>query len=87
MEALETCIGYWEDALAIYRTKDSGGAPLTMLSTEEAGFCRDLQLLLDSAIELQVFSAVFQIQCLVTTICIGKFRNVVPGRTVGAFST
>lgn len=62
MEALETCIGYWEDALAIYRTKDSGGAPLTVLSPEEAGFCKDLQLLLDSAIELQVFFALFWIK-------------------------
>ncbi|XP_060516605.1 mitoguardin [Cylas formicarius] len=54
MEALETCIGYWEDALAIYRSKDGdGGGPPAMLSAEEAGFCRDLQLLLDSAIELQ----------------------------------
>ncbi|XP_066155318.1 mitoguardin [Euwallacea fornicatus] len=51
MEALETCISYWEDALAVYRSKDSG--PLAMLSPEEAGFCKDLQLLLDSAIELQ----------------------------------
>ncbi|XP_066260011.1 mitoguardin [Euwallacea similis] len=51
MEALETCISYWEDALAVYRSKDNGS--LAMLSPEEAGFCKDLQLLLDSAIELQ----------------------------------
>ncbi|XP_050302081.1 mitoguardin [Anthonomus grandis grandis] len=53
MEALESCISCWEDALAIYRTKDGTGGPLPMLSPEEAGFCRDLQLLLDSALELQ----------------------------------
>ncbi|XP_030754801.1 mitoguardin [Sitophilus oryzae] len=53
MEALEACIGYWEDALAIYRSKDGAGGPLPMLSPEETGFCKDLQLLLDSAIELQ----------------------------------
>ncbi|CAG9769118.1 unnamed protein product [Ceutorhynchus assimilis] len=53
MEALETCITYWEEALAIYRSKDGGGGPLTVLSPEETGFCKDLQLLLDSAIELQ----------------------------------
>lgn len=53
MEALETCISYWEDALAVYRSKDGAGGPLAMLSPEEAGFCKDLQLLLDSAIELQ----------------------------------
>ncbi|XP_049821870.1 mitoguardin [Aethina tumida] len=52
MEALETCISYWEDALAAYRSKDGGG-PLAMLSPEEAGFCKDLQQLLEYAIELQ----------------------------------
>ncbi|GLV42512.1 Mitoguardin [Carabus blaptoides fortunei] len=48
MEALETSIGYWEDAMAGYRA--GVGA---VLSADEAAFCRDLQALLDSAIELQ----------------------------------
>lgn len=55
MEALETCIGYWEDALAAYRSKDGAG-PLTVLSPEEAGFCKDLQQLLELALELQEHS-------------------------------
>lgn len=55
MEALETCIGYWEDALAAYRSKDGPG-PLTVLSPEEAGFCKDLQQLLELALELQEHS-------------------------------
>ncbi|KAF5300304.1 hypothetical protein FQA39_LY11161 [Lamprigera yunnana] len=52
MEALETSINYWEDALAAYRSNDKGG-PLAVLGSEEATFCRDLQLLLEAAIELQ----------------------------------
>nr|XP_023016997.1 mitoguardin [Leptinotarsa decemlineata] len=52
MEALETCISYWEDALAAYRNKDGAG-PLAVLGPEEAGFCRDLQQLLEFALELQ----------------------------------
>ncbi|CAH0556537.1 unnamed protein product [Brassicogethes aeneus] len=52
MEALETCISYWEDALAAYRVRDGIGLP-AMLGPEEAGFCKDLQQLLEYAIELQ----------------------------------
>ncbi|KAL3274460.1 hypothetical protein HHI36_015847 [Cryptolaemus montrouzieri] len=52
MEALETCISYWEDALSAYRSKDATG-PLAVLSPEEASFCRDINLLLESAIDLQ----------------------------------
>ncbi|KAJ8935851.1 hypothetical protein NQ318_016870 [Aromia moschata] len=55
MEALETCISYWEDALAAYRSKDGAG-PLAVLGPEEAGFCNDLQQLLELAIELQEHS-------------------------------
>lgn len=54
MEALETCISYWEDALSAYKSKDgTSTGPLTILSPEEAGFCRDLQQLLELALELQ----------------------------------
>lgn len=52
MEALETSISYWEDALTAYRSNEKGG-PLAVLGPEEAAFCRDLQLLLESAVELQ----------------------------------
>ncbi|KAJ8971802.1 hypothetical protein NQ317_011718 [Molorchus minor] len=55
MEALETCISYWEDALAAYRSKDGAG-PLAVLSPEEAGFCNDIQHLLELALELQEHS-------------------------------
>lgn len=51
MEALETSINYWEDALAVYRSKELG-AP-AVLGPEEAAFCRDLQQLLEAALELQ----------------------------------
>lgn len=52
MEALETSINYWEDALAVYRSLEGGG-PLAVLGPEEAGFCRDLQQLLEAALDLQ----------------------------------
>lgn len=52
MEALETSINYWEDALDAYRSIDRS-EPLSVLGAEEAAFCKDLQQLLDSALELQ----------------------------------
>lgn len=51
MEALETAINYWDDALAAYTS--GGGGPLAVTSSEEAGFCKDLQGLVDSAYRLQ----------------------------------
>lgn len=51
MEALETSINYWEDALAVYRSSELGTP--AVLGPEEAAFCRDLQQLLDAALELQ----------------------------------
>lgn len=55
MEALETSINYWEDALAVYRSAGESG-PLAVLGPEEATFCRDLQQLLEAALELQEHS-------------------------------
>lgn len=52
MEALETSINYWEDALAAYSTRAGGGA-LALTSEEEAEFSRELQRLLDAAYNLQ----------------------------------
>lgn len=52
MEALETSINYWEDALAAYRSNEIGG-PLAVLGPEEAAFCNDLHLLLEAALDLQ----------------------------------
>lgn len=53
MEALETAISYWDDALAAYNSLSAAGAPLTVTSSEEAEFCRELQNLLDVAYRLQ----------------------------------
>jgi hypothetical protein len=53
MEALETAISYWDDALAAYNSLSAAGAPLTVTSSEEAEFCRELQSLLDVAYRLQ----------------------------------
>ncbi|XP_018332761.1 mitoguardin [Agrilus planipennis] len=54
MEALETSINYWEDALAAYRSQEtSGDGALAVLGPEETAFCKDLQQLLESALELQ----------------------------------
>lgn len=52
MEALETSINYWEDALASYSSR-SGGAPLALTSEEEAEFSRELEVLLEAAYHLQ----------------------------------
>jgi hypothetical protein len=51
MEALETAINYWDDALAAYTS--GGGGPLAVTSSEEAGFCKELQGLVDAAYRLQ----------------------------------
>jgi hypothetical protein len=53
MEALETAINYWDDALAAYNCMSGGGAPLAVTNSEEAEFCRELQRLLDAAYSLQ----------------------------------
>lgn len=44
MEALETVINYWEDALSCYNTPTSH---------EDSEFCREIQTLLDMAYTLQ----------------------------------
>ncbi|XP_067002521.1 mitoguardin [Anabrus simplex] len=55
MEALDTAVNYWEDALAAYTSGHPapGDGPLAVTSAEEAEFVRDLQRLLDAAIKLQ----------------------------------
>ncbi|XP_054282090.1 mitoguardin-like [Macrosteles quadrilineatus] len=50
MEALETSINYWEDALALYTTK---GPTLALTSEEEAEFSSELQKLVEAAYSLQ----------------------------------
>lgn len=49
MEALETVIGYWEDALA----QHSSSGTLSLMSPEDSEFCRELHNLLDIAYALQ----------------------------------
>lgn len=49
MEALETVIGYWEDALAAH----TSSGPLALMSPEDSEFCRELHNLLDIAYALQ----------------------------------
>uniref|UniRef100_A0A6M2DKV9 Putative mitoguardin n=1 Tax=Xenopsylla cheopis TaxID=163159 RepID=A0A6M2DKV9_XENCH len=51
MEALETSITYWEDALHSF-PKNSSSA-LAVMSPEEAEFCHEIQKLLDLAYQLQ----------------------------------
>ncbi|KAJ9574967.1 hypothetical protein L9F63_007857, partial [Diploptera punctata] len=53
MEALETAINYWDDALAAYTSMSGAGGPLAVTSVEEAEFSKDLQGLLDAAYRLQ----------------------------------
>ncbi|KAL4712970.1 hypothetical protein ACJJTC_012040 [Scirpophaga incertulas] len=55
MEALETSINYWEDALAAFSLGGRGGVSgaLALTSPEEAEFCREIQELLQNAYLLQ----------------------------------
>lgn len=48
MEALETVIGYWEDALSTYQSTDG-----VLMSPEDSEFCREIHNLLDAAYTLQ----------------------------------
>ncbi|XP_046398106.1 mitoguardin, partial [Ischnura elegans] len=61
MEALQTAISYWEDALEAYGTRGAAATgdgpaaarPLAVTTAEEAEFSRELHNLLDSAYKLQ----------------------------------
>ena len=53
MEALETAINYWDDALAAYISISGTSGPLAVTSAEEAEFSKELQGLLDAAYRLQ----------------------------------
>lgn len=50
MEALETVINHWEDALSVHY---SPGGVLSLTTAEESEFCREIQNLLDMAYALQ----------------------------------
>lgn len=51
MEALDTVINFWEDALAAHYSP--GGVPAILTTSEESEFCREIQNLLDMAYTLQ----------------------------------
>lgn len=53
MEALETVINHWEDALATHSHNSPGGFPAALTTAEESEFCREIQNLLDMAYTLQ----------------------------------
>lgn len=53
MEALETTISYWEDALSAYSVRTTGSNSLAVTSVEDAEFSRELQKILDAAYNLQ----------------------------------
>jgi len=54
MEALETVVGYWEDALAAYNAhKPNNKRQKTLTSPEETEFTRMLENILDGAYQLQ----------------------------------
>ncbi|KAH8273392.1 hypothetical protein KR018_008632 [Drosophila ironensis] len=51
MEALDTVINFWEDALAAHYSP--GGLPALLTSAEDSEFCREIQNLLEMAYTLQ----------------------------------
>jgi hypothetical protein len=53
MEALETVVGYWEDALNGYQ---SSGRHKFLSTSEEAEFSKMLETILEAAYQLQVTS-------------------------------
>ena len=53
MEALETVVGYWEDALNAYQSSQNSKQKL-LTTSEEAEFTKMLENILESAYQLQV---------------------------------
>ena len=53
MEALETVVGYWEDALNAYQANQNSKHKL-LTTSEEAEFTKMLENILESAYQLQV---------------------------------
>lgn len=73
MEALDTAVAYWEDALAAY-TSEHGGA-LALPSADEADFTKELQQLLDLAYSLQNASETMFLDQVHIIIC--RFFHIV----------
>jgi hypothetical protein len=53
MEALETVVGYWEDALASYQQPALNGKNHVLTTAEEAAFIKMLENILEAAYTLQ----------------------------------
>lgn len=53
MESLACSISFWEDALAAFSGNNSTMVCNKLMSTEDSQFCKELQLLVDSAYSLQ----------------------------------
>jgi len=51
MEALDTVINFWEDALAAHYSP--GGVPASLTTAEDSEFCREIQNLLEMSYTLQ----------------------------------
>lgn len=80
MEAIETAINFWEDALEAYRalSKEDRGA-LAVTTAEEAEFTRDLQHLLESGYKIQGESEMlFLDQVFISLILLSLNKNKTP---------
>lgn len=53
MESLACSISYWEDALLAFSGNNLNSISNRLMSTEDSQFCKELQLLVDSAYSLQ----------------------------------
>jgi len=53
MESLACSISFWEDALIAFSGNNSTMVSNKLMSTEDSQFCKELQLLVDSAYSLQ----------------------------------
>lgn len=53
MESLACSISFWEDALLTYSGNNSNNASNRLMSSEDSQFCKELELLVESAYALQ----------------------------------
>lgn len=53
MESLACSISFWEDALSAFSGNNSNNVSNKLMSSEDSQFCKELQLLVDSAYSLQ----------------------------------
>lgn len=53
MESLACSISFWEDALSVFAGNNSNNTTHRLLPSEDSQFCKELQLLVDTAYSLQ----------------------------------